>query len=128
MRSEQSKSVGFIFLHTFQMNGMKYLKLLNVMKQFKWIILRLRDVVIQGTWLVLLTALKKKQNNFNIGMHSNIYKPIWFKLGVVMDTAVLCIFILVYVILTLIHGHRDARDLESKTVSTLIISQSYVWI
>ena len=39
----------------------------------------------------------------------DIYKLIWFNLGVMVDTVELFIFILVYVTLTLIEGHEDAR-------------------
>ena len=49
------------------------------------------------------------QNTFNVGMHSDIYTPIWLKLDAVVDTTELSILILVFVTLTLIQGHRDAR-------------------
>ena len=41
--------------------------------------------------VVLLTAFK----NFHVGMHSNIYELIWFKVGMMMDTVALHILILV---------------------------------
>ena len=55
---------------------------------------------------VLLTAPK----NFNVGMHSDIYEPAWFKHDLMRDTSDLYILILVHINLTLIPGHRDARE------------------
>ena len=47
--------------------------------------------------------------NFNVGMHSDIYQWIWFKLGMMIDTIVLYILILVYLTLTFIQGHWSVR-------------------
>ena len=47
--------------------------------------------------------------NFNVGMHSDIYESIWFKLGMLIDTIELCILIIIYVTLTLMQDHRYAR-------------------
>ena len=63
--------------------------------------LELREII-----PVLLTG----SNNFGTGMHSDIYELIWFKLGLVIDTAELCMMTLGLVILTIIQGHRDARE------------------
>ena len=38
---------------------------------------------IKGNTAVLLITSK----NFNIGMHADMYEPVWFKFGPVMDTA-----------------------------------------
>ena len=47
--------------------------------------------------------------NFSVGIHSDIYESIWFKLGLMTDTVELYILILVLLTLTLIQGHRSAR-------------------
>ena len=47
--------------------------------------------------------------NFTADMHSDIYDPVWFKLGIMIDTLELYIFILIYVALILIQGYRDVR-------------------
>ena len=46
----------------------------------------------------------------DIGVYSDIYEVIWFKLGIMIDTIVPCILILVYVVLTLFQGYGDARS------------------
>ena len=50
---------------------------------------------IYGMWVqgsaVLMTVLK------NVDMHSEVYEPIWFKLGNVIDASGFCILILVWV-------------------------------
>ena len=43
-------------------------------------------------------------------MHADVCEPIWFKLGLMIDATELNNLILVYEILTLIQGHRDARN------------------
>ena len=45
------------------------------------------------------------QKNFNIGWNSDTYRPISFKLGMMIETTKLYIMILVWVILTFIQGH-----------------------
>ena len=55
---------------------------------------------------VLQTALKE---NFNVGMLSNVCEWIWFKLGVMIDTIILYIFMLVLLTLISIQGHRSVR-------------------
>ena len=42
-------------------------------------------------------------------MHSDVYESIWSKLGMMIDTIVLYILVLVLLFLTLIQGHRTAR-------------------
>ena len=54
---------------------------------------------------VLFTALK----NLNVCMQSETHECICFKLGLMIDTSVLYILILVQLIVTLIQGHRCAR-------------------
>ena len=71
--------VGFIVSHTFQLNKMKFS---TVLKQFKLNILRHLLTVIY--WIkenncCLIDCIK----NLNAGMHSDIYEPIWFILGMV---------------------------------------------
>ena len=45
----------------------------------------------KGITAVLLTVSKY----FNVGMHSDIYWSVWYKLGMMIDTTALCILILV---------------------------------
>ena len=52
---------------------------------------------------LLIWFLFKK--NFDIGLHSDIYRPISFKLGMMIETTKLYILISVYMTLTLIKGH-----------------------
>ena len=42
-------------------------------------------------------------------MYSDVYQSIWFELGIMVDTIVICILILVYLTLTLMQGHRGVR-------------------
>ena len=56
---------------------------------------------------VLQTVLKKK--TLNVGMHSDIYEQIWFKLGMMIATTEFCIFSTGVSGLTLIQGHRVVR-------------------
>ena len=41
----------------------------------------------------------------NVGMHLNVYELIWFKLGMMIDTKELYMFILVRLTMTLFQGH-----------------------
>ena len=45
-------------------------------------------------------------------MHSDVCDPMWFKLGMMIDTTELYIMTQVYITLTLIHGDRHARKVE----------------
>ena len=45
-------------------------------------------------------------------MYSDIYEPIWFKLGMMINNIELNILKLVFVTFTLIQGCRDARKQE----------------
>ena len=45
----------------------------------------------------------------NVGMFLDIYELIWFKVGVMVDAIVLNIFVLIWLTLTLIQGHMNAR-------------------
>ena len=65
--------------------------------------------------------------NINIGMHSDVYKSIWSKLGVMLRTIILYILILVHLTLTLNQGHKSARKQNSPTP---IISQTFrsIWM
>ena len=65
---------------------------------------------------VFLTASK----TFNVGMHSDIYKSIWVRLDVMIDTIELYMLILVVVTLTSIQGRRNTVDLDGSwcTVET----------
>ena len=49
---------------------------------------------------VLLTASK----NLNVGMHSDVWEPVWTKLSMMIDTIELYSLILVHLILTFIQG------------------------
>ena len=46
----------------------------------------------------------------DVGMHLNIYNLIWFKLGTMIDITELYILMLVLNDLTLVQGHKDARN------------------
>ena len=62
------------------------------------------------------TKTKQKQNkkttttkNLNVGMHSDVYESIWFKLARMIYIIKFYVSVLVYVTLTLVQGHNDAR-------------------
>ena len=61
--------------------------------------------------------------DLNIGLHLDIYEPIWFKLDMMTDATKLYILIIVYVTWTVIQGHRDTKkqtllcQLSSKDVN-----------
>ena len=46
--------------------------------------------------------------NMNIGMHLDVYEPLWFKLGMMMGVTELYILILVYLTFTFVQGHYNA--------------------
>ena len=48
--------------------------------------------------------------NFDIGLYLDIYWPISFKLGIMIETTNLNIFISVWMTLTFIHGHSSIRN------------------
>ena len=47
--------------------------------------------------------------NLSVGMHLDVYKPVWFKRRMVIDDIELYSLIVNSVILTLIQGHKGAR-------------------
>ena len=47
--------------------------------------------------------------DLNVGMHLDVYEWIWFKLGMMIDTIVLYILILIKLTLPLIQGHKSPR-------------------
>ena len=70
-------------------------------------------------WHLLL--IYSNQKNIKLDMDLDVYRPHWFKLGMMLDTMKLYIFILVRVTLAFILGHRDVTW-ESEDAA-LIISQ-----
>ena len=52
-----------------------------------------------------MISIKKKQNNFNLYLHSDIYRSICFKLCMMVETTKLYILISVWMTLTVIRGH-----------------------
>ena len=91
------------------------------MKQIKLNILRLplnKFHGNKGSKCCFTDCIKKP---FNVGMHSDVYESVCFKLGMVIDTFVLCILI------RLVDLDFDSRSQEwEKAKSTApIISQSF---
>ena len=104
----KAKPVGFIFPHTFHMIKMRYDL---AMTQFKLNILRqlLTEIYgIKGNNCCFTDCIKQKTKKLRWHAFEN-YEPMWFKLGLEIDTTELYILILVYVTLILIQGHRNAR-------------------
>ena len=70
-----------------------------VTKQFKLNILRVRLLLSKISWNernnCCFTDTDCIKQTFNVVMHSDVYNPIWFKLGVMVDAIVLYILILV---------------------------------
>ena len=87
-----------------------------------WDYFQIRSVETRGIIAVLVTALK----NFKVGMHSEVHKSIWFKLGMVIDIIVMYILILVFLTVTFT-VHRSARK---QNTSAPMISQSFelIWM
>ena len=74
------KPIGFIFSHTFHLIRMKFDV---VIKQFKLNTLRVRlllSMIYENNNCCFTDSMKK--NPFNIRMHLDVYKLIWFKLGI----------------------------------------------
>ena len=69
---------------------------------------------------VLLAASK----NFKVGMLSDVYEFIWFKVSVVIDTIGLCSWMIVSLTLALIQGQRS-KECEKAKTSMAIISQIF---
>ena len=59
----------------------------------------------QGRETYAYDFVQKKKKSFNVGLHSNIYKPISFKHRTMIETTKLYILTLVYMTLTFIQGH-----------------------
>ena len=47
-----------------------------------------------------------------VDSYSLVYEPVWFKLGMMIETSKICLLILVFVTLALIQGHMDAMWCE----------------
>ena len=64
-------------------------------------------------------------------MHSAVYTSIWFKLGMMADTTVLYILILVYLSLALIQGHcvrvRESKNFWAYCLTNFLISLNGIW-
>ena len=43
-----------------------------------------------------------KESDLNVGIHSDIYKPVWFKLCMMIDTAELVVNVITIIIITII--------------------------
>ena len=99
-KSAQSKPIGFIFSHTFHLMRMKFDM---AMKQFKLSILRLLRA------RFIETAVYRLHKKIYVGMYSNMYEWIWFRVGMMIDAIVLKILKFVQLTLTLIQGHRNAK-------------------
>ena len=77
--------VGFKFLHSFQLNGMKFDMF---MKQFKVNVLKLlsSDIYLIEENVCCFTFCKTAIKTFNTDTSSDICKPISFKCGMLIDT------------------------------------------
>ena len=71
---------------------------------------------------VLLTSSK----NINVGLHSNLHKSIWLKLDMMIDTIEPYIFMLVYLTLTFIQGHKNAR--KQKFCNNYLTKFQSIWM
>ena len=61
-------------------------------------------------------------------MHLDIYEPVWFKLGMMIETIELYSLSPVYVTLTFIQAHRDARKLELlQSCQSILMILLYFW-
>ena len=67
--------------------------------------------------------------NFHVGMHSDVYKWIRFKLDLMIDTIVLYTLMLVFLILILIQGHKSVRKQNVCTnyLTKLSIDLNGIW-
>ena len=118
----KKKPIGVIFLHTFHLIRTTFDVVMGLLRSK---IFKTREIT------AVLQAAPKK--SFNIGMHSGSYEWVWFKLGIMIDTVVLYLLILVLLTLTVIRGHRSVRkqkllhQLSHKVVSWLEWNLIYYW-
>ena len=73
---------------------------------------------------------KKKRENYDVGLYSNIYLPLSFKLGLMIETTMLCILISVWKTLTFPQGQSSIKNKKSFDVhflAYLIIDLEFGW-
>ena len=100
------KPVGFIFSHTFHLIRMKSDVVMKQFEQHIWRLLLSKIYWKKGNEFCSTNCIKK---TFNVSVYLDIYKSVWCRIGLMIDTVVLYIFILVYLTLTVIQGHRFSR-------------------
>ena len=61
------------------------------------------------------------KNNFNVGLYSDIYRSIAFKLGMMRETAMLYVLISVWMTLTFVQGHSSSKKFEVHVLANLSI-------
>ena len=97
-----------------------------VMKQFKLNVLRLLLSEIPESREISAVILTIS-NSFDVGIHSDIYEPIGFQLGVMIDTTELYVLILVCVTLTRpwfkIMGMQESKNYCAKYLPKLAIDE-----
>ena len=88
--NSKQKPVDFIFLHSFQLSGMMFIE---AVKQFKMNILILP--------LSEIYLIKGNRCCPKTDMYSDVYEPIWFKLGLMKDSTEVCVVFLLLHVYTL---------------------------
>ena len=120
----EAKSVGFVFLHTFQLIRMNvawcWISSSWTSWCYSWV--RFSDSR-KKISAVLLTASK----NVNTSMYLSNAEPVWFKLGMMTEPTELCILILAYKTMTLIQDHRYARKQNFLYQSSLKVLNRFRW-
>ena len=103
----QAKTSAPIFSRSFPLISMEFDIPLRLVDVVILILILFRPLCMQGREPYSCQFIKKI---FNIGLYSDIYGPISVKLGMMIETAKLCILMSVLMMLTFIQGHSCMRN------------------
>ena len=119
----KERPVGFISSHTFQRIRMKFEMLLKQLSLASWYFFWLRFGGTKEMTAVLLAVSK----DHKICMHLDVYKLIWFKHDMMIDTVELNISILVSVTSAFIQSSRDMRKQKLLFQLSLKVCYQFGW-
>ena len=102
---------------------MEFVILLRLVSVMKLILILSHPLNIQGEKTYFYRFCKKKnqkkRENYDVGLYSNIYLPLSFKLGLMIETTMLCILISVWKTLTFPQGQSSIKNKKSFDVHFL---------
>ena len=70
-------------------------------------------------------VLRSASKTFNVGVHSDVHKSIWFKLGMTID--IIELHSLIHVQVTLFQGYRSARNFCAKYLTKFSVDLHGIW-